>query len=580
MLASDLNPRKLSIELLSGVIDHNKNAIRSKDLVAIEKAVQAEVAQIKKHYENEERLEKVVHALKDNNLPVTKKSVDKVMASLEKRDQIKDTLDKKWPNILQTDKALTLKQAYKAVNTPVTKEVALPLTESELSEMVTKHIKSMDLDLPEGTSAAKVETLAMRMVRQGIPISKANLEFAIAPSKALEEISESQVIDAMVQKIINKEAVEDVLVIKDRALDQVVDGKKDYRLDDVSVKSLSDKVLRDNASELISKISHVTTKDVAVASLRYKSLNLSQVFEVAEESYIENPNEDIAAKSINMELNYTKKMETLVVRHRQMEEIRLKMTMEAAIKLEIKGVKIETEPLEKVVDYLKEQESQAMKALAQVHNVSTDTNTITMATETITSYQYLKMNVESASSYVSISSEMSSSVTIKQMSLSYETSETKIRSDLGDRIEKTFDQIKPMLESLGIEPTKEAQVAAEILARNEMPITHENLLEIQMVQGKVDYVTKKMNPHLVLEMVKMGITPLDLSLDETIEIIEQFEVKFGETETEKIGRLIATLEKDGAITAEQKESLMGIYRTFDTVVRSKGGAATGFFGEE
>lgn len=642
MLQDGLNPEKLSIDLMTRIVKSNRETFRKYDIEKIEVDVEKEVKAFEEKYKDNERLEAVIKTLKKNDLPVIKKHVDRMMDAMQKVDQIaeKAETDERWINVLkvaqaeivhtsnENDKGISIEKLYKAVTHPVPKDRPIDMPEKELEKMVTDHLKQLNFKGNEQEVA-----VAKKMVRQDIPITREAVAFAIESRESIVKTPESVVLDKMVEKIVAAEPME---TVKLDVLQVEAAGTEESRVPELQAGSArADLQSITQAHQLTVKLAAVTNDQIIRAAVKTPDLNLKAVFEQTSEPI--QPAEWTQLKEAVDVGNSRADRQQLVIRHRQIEEIRLKMTIEAAVRLEKTGLKIETEPLEKLVNALKAYEHEMVelqdtykpvevqdshrqievqgshveesivKAKEVVHKAER-ADLILKTVEHYQSMQYLSEDVVAkvieediqligqvaetvrgerdgefqrtlnrldSNEYKTEARNEAVQAKASNASHAYEQSETKVRRDLGDRVEKTFTQIKPMLESMDIEPTDQAVKAVQILARNEMPITEENILEIQLVQEKVDYVTTRMNPRLVIEMVNIGITPLDLTIDETIEIIEQYDEKFGETEAEKISRLIHDLKQEGLMTEEQKESLMGIYRTFDTVVRSKG-AATGF----
>lgn len=584
MLESDLNPEKLSIDLMTRIVKHNKQAIYSHDIQVIEEEVVKEVEAIKSKYKEDERLKVAVKILKESNMPVKTKHVDKIIETLDKIDTVKEVATDKWVNLLKQapeGEAVSLKQAYKAINMPVSKDKVLDIPDKEIKMMVKEHLVKLDIPVTKAT----VE-VATKMIKQGIDITPETIRFAVEPNEQIKPEPMEVVIKELVDLIKEQIPFERIEVIKAQKLTEVKDEVKEIKEvkevkikeETKEIKEVKEQTIDIKAKQLVYKLSQIKNEQIIVAASKYEELNLAKIFTESES--------DVSPEAIEIE---TKEA---ITAHRQIEEIRLKMTIEAAMKLEIKGLKIETEPLEKVVRELRIYEQEVTKEFAVVHDVKPTSENVRVATESLAKFKQLesmpeealtkfidskvKLTIEDMSKTIEKVQEAHIIKLVQSVPLkAYETSGTEVRRDLGDRIEKTFDQIRPLLESLNIEPSKETIKAAQILARNEMPITPENVVEVQLVQQKVDYVTTRMSPHLVLEIIKGGINPVALSVDETMMMIEEFDQKFGETQPEKISRLFLELEHDGKITPVERESLMGIYRTFDTVVRSKG-AATGF----
>ncbi len=73
----------------------------------------------------------------------------------------------------------------------------------------------------------------------------------------------------------------------------------------------------------------------------------------------------------------------------------------------------------------------------------------------------------------------------------YDTLRTQVRPDLGDRIEKAFSNVDAILKDLELETTLYNQRAVEILGRNNMEITRENIQKIKLIDLPLQRTSKK-----------------------------------------------------------------------------------------
>jgi len=578
ILQQELNINKLSISLITQVVRNNKEAIYNHDLKTIKEAIKTEVDHYKGQYRDVDQLERIIGHLKASDMPVNKKNLDKINEVLGQLKTIIAQSDAKGVALVSNKAPTTIQEAYKAIHTPLPRITHLDMGHEDMTKMVKDYLEKNEIE-----PTLKAIEVTKDMISRNIDITKEKIDFLLNPKEKMSEVDMDTTIKTIIHQIKHNQSADQVVL---RPLDHVHTQNKD------TIKEQS--ILKMDPIVLIQKLHKIQDAHILWATKEDTAMNLEQLFK-GQTAHEEEP---------NLPENPDLKVLQQAIRHkRHLEEIRLKMSIEAAVKLEGKGIKITTEPLEKVVDALREHEHQIYNSLAQGHEwLPSDKNLETMARtmdqvkqmDALPDSVLLRLMGQSSMSVKDISTATTieeDAAFITEFSLNqnqvqkqaqaqsairqYEESGTKVRTDLGDRVEKTFDQIEPILEDLNLEVTPKAIEAVEILARNEMPITVENILQIQVIQSKVETITTRMNPHMVISMIKSGITPLDFDMDEMLEWMGRFDEVFGETGSEKISRLIVELDASKALAAEERESLMGIYRIFDTVTRSKG-AATGF----
>ena len=91
---------------------------------------------------------------------------------------------------------------------------------------------------------------------------------------------------------------------------------------------------------------------------------------------------------------------------------------------------------------------------------------------------------------------------------------TAPRSDMGDDIKKAFRNVDNILDDLGYEKVPQNQRAVRILGYNGIEITPENIDKIKAADENVQRAFKNMTPAVTLEMIRKGISPLDMSISQ------------------------------------------------------------------
>ncbi len=265
---------------------------------------------------------------------------------------------------------------------------------------------------------------------------------------------------------------------------------------------------------------------------------------------------------------------------RQLEEIRLTMTIDAARTMENKGIHLDVQNLVEIVDELKKMEQEACQKLLIENGVEAGIENTDIAAQT------LRAGADILAAPVSVygrTIDTADTDTIQDIAVagnnlrsqmeaaseSYETVGTEVRKDLGDSITKAFSNVDDILLDLKLDTTAANERAVRILAYNRMPLTKENILSMKEYDDKVTTLVKNLTPKVVSELIRRQENPLEMNLDELgdkvagiSEEIEQEDISFR--------KYLWKLDHSGQITSEERKSMIGIYRLLDKVEKSDG----------
>lgn len=153
---------------------------------------------------------------------------------------------------------------------------------------------------------------------------------------------------------------------------------------------------------------------------------------------------------------------------------------------------------------------------------------------------------------------------------SYESMMTAPRSDMGDSIQKAFANMDSLLGELGMELTAENKKAVRILSYNQMELTDEAVEQIKDLDSRLVSVLNRMKPEIVLGMIRDGVNPLRMELSKLEAEVSQQEEKQGEGSNEKFSEFLYRLEQRGEITDAERESYIGVYRLLHAVTGHSG----------
>ncbi len=275
-----------------------------------------------------------------------------------------------------------------------------------------------------------------------------------------------------------------------------------------------------------------------------------------------------------------------ITARRQLEEIRLKMTLQSAVRMMDKGISIETTGLGKLVQELRDMETEYYTYLQQdrVGNGQTEAAGQPGLFQEVLEKRGDIQNAPAAMLGSSLRQQslltvnqlhraaVSATVQMQQYQEDYEKVGTQVRSDLGDSIQKAFANVPSLLEELGMEDTQANQRAVRILGYNQMELTPENIARIKEYDAKVNDMLEGMKPSVVMELLRQGENPLDMTLDEVNSRIHEIAKERDIAPEEKYSRYLWQLEQNQEITPQERDGYIGIYRLLHQIEKLEGAA--------
>ena len=358
------------------------------------------------------------------------------------------------------------------------------------------------------------------------------------------------------------------------------------------------------------ELSMAAAGDVTLGTLR-SAVSIAQSFETIEDAlefYKSDADEDFIAQK------------TL-----QVNEIRMAMTFEAGYAIIKKGFNIEEAPLAKVYEaVVKEEFNYFEKLISQSRGmneavsgeVNTETGTeidkfrVNLAAEgsesTGASAEQVRMSAaqimfetgRAVDVLKTAPAQMAAQDETFEMPLrevaergavradayrkageTYEALMTAPRTDLGDRISTAFRNVPDILSDMGLSNTEENARAVRILGYNSIEITAENIERAKYSDLKVQTMFESMTPSATLDMIREGVNPLELSIDELIEKTAEINGRNEALTNEKFSSFLYELENKNGITEDEREAYIGIYRLI-TQVQNTDGAVIGALMEQ
>ncbi len=266
---------------------------------------------------------------------------------------------------------------------------------------------------------------------------------------------------------------------------------------------------------------------------------------------------------------------------RQLEEIRLRMTAEVNVKLLKSGFAIDTAPMEKLLEALKQAEAAvAAQYFPGDEQAVEKYETYNAANRVMADLPGMPARILGS---IPVSGEAAADLehfhtkgsqlqqSLEKAQESYETLMTSPRRDLGDNINKAFANVDDILKDLGYEPSEENRRAVRILGYNRMDISMESIERVKTADRQVQSVVERMTPAATLKMIRDGVNPLEKSFEELNQYFDSQSRDYSET-AESYSRFLYGLEKRGDITEEERESFIGVYRLVRQIEKSDGAA--------
>ena len=278
---------------------------------------------------------------------------------------------------------------------------------------------------------------------------------------------------------------------------------------------------------------------------------------------------------------------------RQLEELRLSMTQQVAVRMLKQDINIDTRDLSQVVAKLRNVEAQMTRELFARNGVEATEENVALYTELQQDLQtigdapavrlgYLfdaqqgnalqRVSVRGLTTLVA--GEEITSDTIRRpanfaaMEREYDALGTAPRADMGDSIRKAFANVDEILQEMQLPADAEHTRAVRILGYNSIAITEENLQQVIQYDREVNDLLAACQPNTVLSMIRDGINPLDLSVEELNQTLREKNYQAGVKETEDFATFLRDVERRGEISEEERSGYIGMYRVLKNLEKS------------
>lgn len=506
--------------------------------------------------------------LVDADLPVTKENVDRFRTALDRSESVSQVKDTSIAYLIRNNLEPSIENIYKAVHSGAGKS-------NIMAEENWNAIKpSAEAVIQEAGFALNDDTLqdARWILQERLPLTAENLQY----KKELETLAADFSVEKAIPYIM--EAMEN----QKSPIDAVLSGRK----------SQEHLMKRNQVTEILTDFHKITEDAVKEAvELKYNSNNWGSNSKPVDVTLagLKEAMEKLSGGSLNeVKMSGAEVQASVITAKRQLEEIRLMMTVEAGVSLQAKGIHLDTDSLTKIVDGLKELEQEYYGNLAKETGLLDSAGQMSLLKETLEGTEALKkapvyilgttfQNRQFQTLQTLQETGKSMASRLERAGEAYETLMTSPRKDLGDSIQKAFQNVDVILDDLKLELTEANQRAVRILGYNQMEITAESIISIKNYDNKVMRLIESLQPAAAAELIKNDINPMELPLDELSDKLEQLGSDLGNRE-ESYSRFLVELEQKKGITEEERQAYIGLYRLLYQVERNDH-AAVGFLAQ-
>ncbi|WP_310602205.1 DUF6240 domain-containing protein [Anaerosporobacter sp.] len=526
------------------------------------KEFKEDVKKIAKHIlEKSPYAEQIIERLENSNLPITEANISKIVNGMNLAETIPNLSKESFEYLIGNELDITIGNIYKASYSAFGTNTS-PLSSEDFDEIqgqVDSVIEDAGYEVTEESRSQAKWILDNRL-----PLTKETLNKLNSLVNLRDNYDSSAVLDKMIRTMEQAVAVEDT-VLTDKSTDEIEKLIKD-------IKSITDEAIAQTAQKY-------DGKEITIDILKKEQEQMNQMLAATESNKTTEPvvieMNEAAVNDIDIKA---------ITAKRQLEEIRLKMTLESGQKMAEKGINVNTTGLERVVEELRNIEDDYYRNLLKETGTEQTSENVAILRETtqkVNDLKWMPSNVladtftsrEDATIDSLHEAGTMSHAKFNAANESYETLMTAPRQDMGDSIQKAFkNSMTEILDSLELEDTVANQRAIRMLGYNGMEITEENIALMKEYDEKVNYVLKNLTPSVTMDFIRGNKNPIDMPLDTLNEEIKQFRDENGISEEDGYARYLRKLEKQDGITSDERDAYIGIYRLLHNVEKTDGAA--------
>lgn len=487
-------------------------------------------------------------AIKQANLPATEENIADCEETIQQAASLTECTKETVKYMVEHELPPTVENLYMAQHSTgsgTAAPVSVPMDDS-LKAQVEQIITQAGLLVNEETLS-----YSQWMLDNQIPLTEENLKYTADLNNMQFPLDAEQLMGAMLEAVAEGNRPQDAVVLA---------GYGNL----------------DRAEQAVQVVSQVT--DAAVWSVVEKGLPLTIENLQAAQNTVQQAEEQNIQASQNIP-EYAKEDIAYLTAKRQLEETRLMMTVQANYALLKQGISIETKPLEDLVEQLKAQENDYYRSLLSQNGIPAAEENTTIFAETMGKAQeletvpaYVLGNIRTEEDTVNTIHEagVAKQAAMDRAGEAYETLKTEPRADMGDSIQKAFQNVDDILTDLGLETTEANQRAVRILAYNQLEINADSIAQMKAADQKVQNLFQNLSPSVVMELIREGVNPLELDVEQLNAKAEEIKDRLDAGGEEKFSKYLWKLEQHQEITPQERDSYIGIYRLLNQIDKTDG----------
>lgn len=498
----------------------------------------------------------IVDRLLNADLPVTVENVEKIVSAMNLAPSGNSLSENAMVYLIQYNLKPTIETIYKAEHSgSIARRQENEEAWKELEEATKKILKEGNIRVEEETLQA-----AKWLFERELPITEENIRYKQSLSSITPEEKDNMVLTGAINalKAGNDPRTGVLLSVEEDKFKDIIENFH--------------QISKDTIEKATIYLKRETENNQSLDKLSLKFLMQVQNGEIEDDlEAMDNGKAIVNADDI-----------ASITAKRQLEEIRLKLTVESSQKLSAKGISIETESIAKVVEGLKQLEAEYYEKLGKEALLNSQSQ-IDLLKQTVSTVDTLKQSSATvlSSSFairqqVSLSQlheiSLGESDQLKNAKEAYEQLMTSPRLDMGDSIKKAFESVNSLLKEMQLETTAANQRAVRILGYNNIEITGDNVLAMKAYDAKVSEVMEGLKPSVTASLIKDGVNPLTMNLDELSNTLKEYLKENGADSIDGFAKYLVDLEANGEISPKERESYIGIYRLLHQVQKSDGAA--------
>ena len=580
MMKEGFDPSEMDPEQVVTIVDHIKAEMAKAGTVVSGYNDDLSEEQLKEVFGSLSQAKQIMDTLEKNDMPVNNENVQEIKSAIDKSKEITGLQEASKKYLVENQLSLSIDNLYKASFSAYGDgnkqgqgyyaqdlggyyaKKAMNVDWDKMQNQITSMVNQMSQ--LSGTEEEKLEQ-AKWLIEKGVPIT----EETMGKLQEIEELSfpldEKSVIEASVKALIQGKTATSGVLDRGAGFQSIYEQAN-------SIFSEVQKLSNEAVAICVKKQEKIHIKSLVQAQHEYENMQQNQRDELTD--YI---SEQIAST----EMQSNSKQSYYLTSTRQLLEVQLSMTIDANVRLLKSDFSIDTAPLAALIEELKQQESKIEAALfgeATTGKAGSKTSLYYQTNQVIREIPTLPAEVLgkglSADEYLTLSKlhETGKELQAKynEVQESYEALMTKPRADMGDSIKKAFQNVDEILNDMNLDLSEDNRKCLRILGYNNISMTEENFDKVKNAYLQIENIVASMTPKKTLELIREGINPLTLSMQELESKLLSMET--AEDENQKYAKFLYNLEQKKEITSSEREAYIGVYRLFRQIKKTDGAA--------